>query len=532
MGWRAGTCAARGAAVLVAAYVWYMTNKLAFSRAWKRRSLMPSPAAALRQASVAERPVALPPVKGVAVVPFSTAFEDHPLVECALRVRRNPSAAYGSAVAAVALATLVRWIVGGQVVEGLPFITYYPAIIIATLAGGFWPGILATVLSSATALYLFLPPLFSPDLIQREAVSLLLFIFLAGINVTIVALLNAAVEHIIAQVQNMRVLIESAPNGIVVVDKRGTIKLVNASTEKLFGYNRLELLGRNVEVLVPDQQVDTRLRDSFQEHPKAPATNSERDLNGRRKDGSEFAVEIGLNPVSRNENNAVLATVVDISERNRAEDGQKLIIREFQHRTGNLFAVFQAIAVRSVDEGKTAAEIKYVLSGRIQALARAYAMLADTAWGGASLAAILDRQFAGFSKRVNVGGCDIVVIPSAAQQFALIVHELATNALKYGALSTPNGRVSIEGKIDRLNGGGTFSFAWRETGGPPVTVPTRKGFGSVILLDSAKHFGQSVTLDYAPQGLSYDLQFQLSAIEASMKHEGRATVSELHAGSA
>ena len=150
----------------------------------------------------------------------------------------------------------------------------------------------------------------------------------------------------------------------------------------------------------------------------------------------------------------------------------------------------------------------------------------------ASLDAILGRQFAGFGNRVNVSGCDIVVKPSAAQQFALIVHELATNALKYGALSTTNGRVSIKGKIDRLHGGGTFSFVWRETGGPPVTTPTRKGFGSVIILDSAKQFGRSVALDYAPQGLSYDLQVQLSEIEASKKYEGSATTSEVRTGSA
>src|SRR6266581_213000 len=237
-------------------------------------------------------------------MPFSTAFENHPFIERALRVRQNPIAAYGIAVAAVAVATLARWMVGGQLVEGLPFITYYPAIIIATLAGGFWPGVLATVLSSAAALYLFLPPLFSPDLNQRDAVSLVLFIFLAGINVTIVALLDAAVEHIMAQLQNVRVLIESAPNGIVVVDKQGMIQLINTSTEKLFGYNRHESLGRNVEVLVPDQQVDTHqnVRDSFQQHPEARVMGAGRDMNGRRKDGSEFTLEIGLNPVGRNGN--------------------------------------------------------------------------------------------------------------------------------------------------------------------------------------------------------------------------------------
>jgi two-component sensor histidine kinase len=104
------------------------------------------------------------------------------------------------------------------------------------------------------------------------------------------------------------------------------------------------------------------------------------------------------------------------------------------------------------------------LNGRIRALAKAYSMLADAAWEGVSLATMLDRQFAGFSSRLNVAGCDIFMSPSAAQQFALVVHELATNALKYGALSTPAGSVLIEGKIDRANGG-MFSFSWDEIGG-------------------------------------------------------------------
>jgi two-component sensor histidine kinase len=185
-----------------------------------------------------------------------------------------------------------------------------------------------------------------------------------------------------------------------------------------------------------------------------------------------------------------------------------------QHRTQNLFAVFQAVASRTVDESKSAAEIRHDLTGRVQALARAYAIVADATWEGVSLAALLDREFAAFSRHVDVDGCDIIVSASAAQQFSLIIHELATNALKYGALSVPGGLVSVEGKTDRLNGG-TFSFAWRETGGPPVTAPTRKGFGSVILLDSAKQFSRNVALDYTRQGLRYELQLQLSAIEPS-----------------
>jgi len=296
------------------------------------------------------------------------------------------------------------------------------------------------------------------------------------------------------------------------------------------------LLGQSVDILVPDRQVELHRieREAFLREPETRAMGGGRDLNGRRKDGSEFPVEIGLNPVSRNGNNAVLATVIDITERKRAQESQQLLMRELQHRTKNLFAVFQAIAGRTVEEGKTPAEIKYVLNGRLQALARAYAMLADAAWEGISLANILDRQLSGFSKRVSVSGCDIIVTPSVAQQFAMIIHELATNALKYGSLSTPDGRVSIAGKIERLDGHGVFSLLWKETGGPPVSSPTRKGFGSVILVDSAEQFGESATMNYAREGLTYELKVSLGAIEALTslgKQEAPASVHELRPGS-
>jgi PAS domain S-box-containing protein len=469
-------------------------------------------------------------------MPFSTAFEAHPLVERVQRVRQNPIAAYAVAVGLVALAVFGRWVVGDYVGARVPFITFYPAIIIATLLGGLWPGVFATILSSVAAWFLFFPHAYTWTLEERELVQLLLFIFICGINVAIIALLNALVDHVAAQEQNMRVLLESAPNGIVVVDGQGEITLVNASTEKLFGFKRLELLGQSVDILVPDRQVEVHRieREAFLREPETRAMGGGRDLNGRRKDGSEFPVEIGLNPVSRNGNNAVLATVIDITERKRAQESQQLLMRELQHRTKNLFAVFQAIAGRTVDEGKTATEIKYVLNGRLQALARAYAMLADAAWEGISLANILDRQLSGFSKRVSVSGCDIIVTPSAAQQFAMIIHELATNALKYGSLSTPDGRVSIEGRIERLDGHGVFSLLWKETGGPPVSSPTRKGFGSVILVDSAEQFGESATMNYAREGLTYELKVSLGAIEALTslgKQEAPARVHEPRPGS-
>lgn len=419
----------------------------------------------------------------------------------------------------------------GYVLEGLPFITYYPAIIITALIGGFWPGLVATLLSATIAWFAFIGPPFDFALNQAEVVSLLVFVAIAGINVIIVALLNAAVEKVVAQERNVRVLVESAPNGIVLVDARGTITLVNASTEKLFGYGRLELVGKSVDCLVPHRQTDQHrmVRESFQRRPEARAMGAGRDLTGRRKDGSEFAVEIGLNPIGQLGDGATLATVIDISERRQAQDRQHFLVRELQHRTQNLFSVIQSIASRSFAESHSIAEGMEVFNGRLGALARAHAMLAKAAWTGAPLVEILKREFTPFARHLIVHGCDIVVSTQAAQQFALIVHELATNAAKYGALSTPGGRVAVEGRIEQLNGEPLFSFRWRESGGPPVSAPTRRGFGSVILLDAARQFGQHAALNFEPEGLTYELQLPLRVIEASTAQQA-AKVSGVRAG--
>ena len=445
-------------------------------------------------------------------MPFALGFQIYPWVERLLRVRQYPLAAYGLALLMVALAVFARWLVGEYTGAQIPFITFYPAIIIAALIGGLGPGILATVLSSVAAWYLFIPShLAWPG--QREIMELLLFALISGLDVAIAVLLSKLVDRLVLQQRNIRVLLESAPNGFVLVDERGTIKMVNASAEKLFGYSREELVGKDVEALVPEQHIPEhrKVRASYQEKPEVRLMGLGRDLSGRRKDGSEFPVEIGLNPVGRDGGPAVLATVMDISARKRAEESQRLVIGEMKHRTRNLLTIVQAIIATTLKDSQTVAEAGYVLNGRILALSQAFLLLADATWEGASLAKILSGHSILDSERVTVDGCEISVTPRAAQQFAMIIHELATNALKYGALSSPDGRISISGKIDRHDGGGSFVFSWQESGGPRVSPPTRRGFGSTILLDAAQQFG-SVTMDYAPEGLIYRLRLDLREI--------------------
>jgi two-component sensor histidine kinase len=202
--------------------------------------------------------------------------------------------------------------------------------------------------------------------------------------------------------------------------------------------------------------------------------------------------------------------VVDISERKKTVERQRFVVEELRHRTQNLFAVVHTLASRSLDEKQSMADARKLLLSRIQALARAYAMLADAAWEGAPLDRIVRATLDAFTERATVTGCDIIVTPSAAQHFALILHELATNATKYGALSAPSGHVEIQGNVREQD----FSFRWQETGGPPVATPVRRGFGSSVLVESAKAFGKRANLDYASSGLRYELVVPLRSIEA------------------
>jgi PAS domain S-box-containing protein len=449
-------------------------------------------------------------------VPLIPTFEASRFVRLAQRTRDNPLFAYGAALACVAAATLLRIAFMPFPMQGAPFTTFYPAIIVATIFGGLWPGILATLLSAVVAWFVFIPPQFTFELTKPELVSLLLFLVISGVNIALVTMLNKAVERLVTQERNIRVLVEGAPNGVVVVDEFGMIRTVNKNAEKLFGYDRSEMVGHKVELLLPKGERLEHLahRQQFMRNPEARPMGVGRDLTALRKDGKEVPVEIGLSPVERDHKLAVLATVVDISERKHAEERQRFLISELRHRSQNLFAVVQSIAARTLEEGKSLAGAKKILEGRLMALSRAHTMLADAAWTGARLDEIIKSELTAFADHVSVMGCALLINTPAAQQFALIVHELATNAAKYGALRVPTGKVIIDGKVERVNGEQIFAMAWRESGGPRVRKPRRSGFGSTILVEGARKFGRHADLRFQPEGISYELRLPLSGIMA------------------
>ena len=313
-----------------------------------------------------------------------------------------------------------------------------------------------------------------------------------------------------------QLIFESSPTGILVVDENGKIILANQQLGEMFGYAREQLIGRPVEDLVPlrFRRRHRSLRGSFLLNHSRRNLGTRKEFTGLRGDGYEFPVEIGLNCVQDGGRTVAMAVLVETSERKQVEDRREFLTRELKHRAQNLFTVIEVIASRTFTEEQPVQQAKATFLGRLRALSKTYAVLSGSGFQRAQLADILRQEFDAFSDRIAITGCDVAVSASAAQQFGIVVHELATNSLKYGALSSPAGHVSIDAKVKKQDGQRMFSFRWVESDGPPVSKPERQGFGTAVLLDQIGQFCRHATLDYRPEGLRYILDVPVDSIAA------------------
>lgn len=196
-------------------------------------------------------------------------------------------------------------------------------------------------------------------------------------------------------------------------------------------------------------------------------------------------------------------------DRKRADETEKMLVAELQHRTKNLFAVIQALAHSSLRGNEILDEARQAFNRRLMVLARAHDRLINASWKGMSFSELVHSELEAFPGRAKIDGRDILLVPQAAQNFALALHELSTNAAKYGALSKPNGQISVSWTIVGGNGAGILKFRWQETGGPPVTQPKREGFGTSLL----KMTLGNARIEYVPEGLIYEVEVRMDRID-------------------
>ena len=312
-------------------------------------------------------------------------------------------------------------------------------------------------------------------------------------------------------------VIELSHEALLVWDLEDGIILFNRGCEELYGYKKSEALGATAADLL-----DTRYpmsREALLAHLATEGAWSG-ELLQSSKDGAEIWVDSRLELIRTGGRSFVVETNRDITERRKADEIRNLLVGELNHRVKNTLAIVQAIAAQTARASSTIDQFIAGLNGRIQSLSSAHHMLTEAHWSGASLRGLISSQIAvsaGQPHNVEILGEDVFVPPQTALQLMLMLHELATNALKHGSLSRPEGRVTISwhtepGETPRI------ILLWTERGGPPVTPPIARGFGTLLLERSGKLPHLKAWLEFDPDGVVCRIEVDLVAVAQGEQH--------------
>ena len=311
--------------------------------------------------------------------------------------------------------------------------------------------------------------------------------------------------------ERFRGIFEHAGTGIAITDLQGRIECCNFAYSSMLGYRQDELQGRNfADLLHPGDHEENMIeiqRLLAQEVPSFEILNRY-----VAKDGALVWVHKHVSSLrdASGKPTHILALVMDMTDRKRNEDQINLLMREVNHRSKNMLSLVQAVARQTL--AAKPEEFIERFGERIRALSASQDLLVKSEWKGVSLDQLVRSQLGHFEdligSRIEVKGPPLVISPNAAQAIGMALHELATNAGKYGALSNTYGRIEISWDVkpgERSRG--SFVITWRECDGPTVTAPSGAGFGSTVLCRVAKEsLDAEVELDYASTGLVWKLQ--------------------------
>jgi two-component system, chemotaxis family, CheB/CheR fusion protein len=310
--------------------------------------------------------------------------------------------------------------------------------------------------------------------------------------------------------QRLAAVVEFSDDAILTKDLDGIITSWNRGAERLFGYKAGEMIGRPITTLIPhdrhDEEREILGRIRRGEHVRYEAVR-------QCKDGSLLDISLTVSPLKDAQGKIVGASKIarDITERRRAQERQKLLINEIQHRIKNTLATVQAIATQTL---RSSPEERDTFVARLHALAGAHDLLIDDNWHQAALSDLVAKALKAFQdkhrERFFIDGPDGIFLD--AQKSSLLVmalHELATNAVKYGALSNETGQVHVAWETSGDGPAKSFRLCWTESGGPPVNPPMQKGFGSLLIERALQNQLGQARLDFDPQGLVCSIEISL-----------------------
>ena len=284
-------------------------------------------------------------------------------------------------------------------------------------------------------------------------------------------------------------IVDSSFDAIVSKDLNSVIQTWNTAAERLFGYTAEEAIGQSILMLIPPSLA------SEEEDIIARIHAGERlesyDTTRLRKDGTPISVSLTISPIKDGEGKIVGASKIarDISAAREAEQRIRILLREVNHRVKNQFAVILSIIRETSNRARSPEEFEAEVRQRIMALSRSHDLLVNTDWTGAGLFELAQEHLSifGSSEHVNLSGPLVMLQPNAVQNLGMAMHELGTNAAKYGALSSAGGQVNLHWEMrSDQDEGKKLILTWEETcpaivGRKEGAQPQRRGFGSVVL---------------------------------------------------
>ena len=325
---------------------------------------------------------------------------------------------------------------------------------------------------------------------------------------------------------DLRMLLDSTADGIYCVDAEGVTTLCNAAFLRMLGFQRQEdVLGKDIHPLIhhshPDGTPYPKEQSALRKAASTGVHSHVKDEIFFRADGSSFPVEYWVRPIVREgEIQGAACTFIDATERKQAEARQQLLNREMAHRMKNMLAMVQAIVGQSLRNAATPRDAMHSINQRLVALGHAHTALTRTRWGNASIMEVIEGAVSVHrtdGARIRIEGVRMDLGAKAALSITLALHELCTNAAKYGALSNDTGSVAIEWVVTGGAADARFRLSWQERGGPAVVPPSRKGFGSRLIADSVgADLKGTAQLLFEPAGVVWTLDAPLTAVKDSL----------------
>jgi PAS domain S-box-containing protein len=334
----------------------------------------------------------------------------------------------------------------------------------------------------------------------RDSSGAVAFLHPTGIDITDRRRTEAQLRDIEQRLRYLASIVESSDDAIVSKNLDGIITSWNRGAERIFGYSAEEAIGQPITIVIPEN------RHSEEREILTRIGRGERidhfETVRQRKHGSLIVVSLTVSPIKNAEGKIVGAskTARDITEQKRNQEQIATLAREAEHRSKNLLANVQATV--NLSRSDTAEGLKRAIEGRIRALANVHSLFVATRWIGAELLTIASNELAPYSEkdgsRVRIAGPPVLLEPNAAQVVAVALHELATNAVKYGALSVADGKIVLQWSHEA---GGQLNLRWQEAGGPAVQEPTRRGFGRRVIEQTISQLKGKSQFNWRREGL-------------------------------